>query len=125
MFSMLLPGDVTMVRRRMQTPTSRVTIRTTNLPPQERIEGALPNVIILSGGPNSVHLEGAPRVPDGFFEFCKAKSIPVLGICYGMQVIICTSSNTLVQCMHAVDEHATFAWRSTGWCMQILQQTCG
>ena len=45
-----------------------------------------PRVIILSGGPNSVHLEGAPRVPDGFFDYCTANKITVLGICYGMQV---------------------------------------
>lgn len=46
-----------------------------------------PKVIILSGGPNSVHVEGSPRVPEGFFEYCEANSIPVLGICYGMQMI--------------------------------------
>ncbi len=53
---------------------------------QERIQGANPCVIILSGGPNSVHVEGSPKVPAGFFEYCSAQSIPVLGICYGMQV---------------------------------------
>lgn len=46
-----------------------------------------PKVIVLSGGPNSVHLDGAPRVPAGFFEYCEANTIPVLGICYGMQLI--------------------------------------
>lgn len=30
--------------------------------PQERIKEANPKTIILSGGPNSVHVEGAPRV---------------------------------------------------------------
>ncbi len=44
-------------------------------------------MVILSGGPNSVHLEGSPRVPDGFFEYCAENHIPVLGICYGMQMI--------------------------------------
>ncbi len=53
---------------------------------QERIEAAKPKTIILSGGPNSVHVEGAPRVPDGFFEYCRQNDIAVLGICYGMQV---------------------------------------
>lgn len=44
-----------------------------------------PKTVILSGGPNSVHVEGAPRVPEGFFEYCQENEIPVLGICYGMQ----------------------------------------
>ena len=45
-------------------------------------------MVILSGGPNSVHVEGAPTVPEGFFDHCAARSIPVLGICYGMQLIV-------------------------------------
>ena len=36
-------------------------------------------MIILSGGPNSVHLKGAPTVPDGFFEYCEDKKLPILG----------------------------------------------
>lgn len=57
---------------------------------QDRIKEAQPKAIILSGGPNSVHVEGAPRLPDGFFEYCDEHSIPVLGICYGMQLIVHT-----------------------------------
>lgn len=53
---------------------------------QERIKSVNPKAIILSGGPNSVHVEGAPRVPDGFFDYCQEAGISVLGICYGMQV---------------------------------------
>lgn len=53
---------------------------------QERIQSVHPKVIILSGGPNSVHVEGSPRVPEGFFEYAAANKIPILGICYGMQV---------------------------------------
>jgi GMP synthase (glutamine-hydrolysing) len=56
--------------------------------PQKRITDQNPSVIILSGGPNSVHVEGAPTVPEGFFDHCQAHSIPVLGICYGMQLLV-------------------------------------
>ena len=47
-----------------------------------------PKAIILSGGPNSVHVEGSPRVPNGFFDYCTTHGIPVLGVCYGMQMIV-------------------------------------
>ena len=39
--------------------------------------------IVLTGGPNSVYDEGAPRVGREVFEL----GVPVLGICYGMQLI--------------------------------------
>ena len=41
--------------------------------------------IILSGGPNSVYEEGAPHVRQGVWDLINERSIPVLGICYGMQ----------------------------------------
>lgn len=47
-----------------------------------------PHVVILSGGPNSVHEPGSPTVPPGFFDWCRARSVPVLGICYGMQLLV-------------------------------------
>jgi GMP synthase (glutamine-hydrolysing) len=42
-----------------------------------------PKGIVLSGGPNSVFDEGAPKLTKGILE----QNIPVLGICYGMQLI--------------------------------------
>jgi len=47
-----------------------------------------PKVVILSGGPNSVHEAGSPTVPAGFFDYCTAHSVPILGICYGMQLLV-------------------------------------
>ena len=35
-----------------------------------------------------MHVEGAPTVPDGFFDHCQKHDIPVLGICYGMQLLV-------------------------------------
>jgi GMP synthase (glutamine-hydrolysing) len=43
-----------------------------------------PKGIILSGGPSSVDEEGAPRLPLEFYEQVR---FPILGICYGMQMI--------------------------------------
>ena len=45
-------------------------------------------MIILSGGPNSVHEDGSPTLPQGFFAYCEARAVPVLGICYGMQLLV-------------------------------------
>ena len=39
--------------------------------------------VVLSGGPDSVHQRGAPRCDRGIFSL----GVPVVGICYGMQVM--------------------------------------
>ena len=49
----------------------------------DEIKSHNPKGIVLSGGPNSVFDEGAPGLPEGILE----QNIPVLGICYGMQLI--------------------------------------
>jgi GMP synthase (glutamine-hydrolysing) len=42
-----------------------------------------PKAVILSGGPSSVHWDNSPRAPEAIF----ALGVPILGICYGEQVI--------------------------------------
>jgi GMP synthase (glutamine-hydrolysing) len=44
--------------------------------------------IILSGGPSSVYEEDSPQLPKDFFKLTKIDKIPVLGICYGLHLII-------------------------------------
>ena len=51
--------------------------------PWETIASLNPKGVILSGGPASVFDEGAPLAPSWVFD----NGLPVLGICYGMQVL--------------------------------------
>ncbi|CAD7703323.1 unnamed protein product [Ostreobium quekettii] len=64
--STLLPGDAT----------------------ADRIFSAGAGAVILSGGPQSVTQAGAPRCPPGFLDRCAASGVPVLGVCYGMQLMV-------------------------------------
>ena len=107
-YSVMLPGDVTQVRleagggkpqtvttvcpaggaaRDTTAPDARAATPLLRLS-QERVLEIAPSVVILSGGPNSVHEAGSPTVPPGFFEWAAAAKVPVLGICYGMQLLV-------------------------------------
>ena len=48
----------------------------------DQIREHKPTGLILSGGPSSVYEESAPKCDPGIFEM----GIPILGICYGMQL---------------------------------------
>jgi GMP synthase (glutamine-hydrolysing) len=72
-YSVILPGDATL----------------------DRIRQFSPKAVILSGGPSSVFDEGAPSLPQGFLAFQESTKLPVLGICYGMQLLARDLGGTL------------------------------
>lgn len=51
--------------------------------PVEKVLAKNPKGIIFSGGPASVYGEGAPRIDPKLYD----SGIPILGICYGMQLM--------------------------------------
>ena len=51
--------------------------------PADRVRALAPRAIILSGGPSSVYEDGAPTLPAYILDL----GVPILGICYGMQLL--------------------------------------
>jgi GMP synthase (glutamine-hydrolysing) len=49
----------------------------------DEIRARNPRAIVLSGGPASVYVEGAPQIDSSLFE----SGIPIFGICYGFQAM--------------------------------------
>ena len=59
----------------------------------EAVAAMHPDAIILSGGPASVGEKDAPRLDKGLLEL----GVPVLGICYGMQLLAHELGGVLAQ----------------------------
>ena len=55
-----------------------------------------PKGIIFSGGPSSVHDEGAPRLDPAIYD----AGIPILGICYGMQLTALLLGGRVEKALH-------------------------
>lgn len=62
--------------------------------PEEQIMALQPRGFILSGGPSSVYEESAPRLPD----YVLKAGVPVLGICYGMQLLVHSLGGKVAPC---------------------------
>lgn len=52
------------------------------------LEKLEPKGIILSGGPNSVYEKNSPKLSEEFYSYIENQNIPVLGICYGLHLLI-------------------------------------
>ncbi len=68
----------------------------------ERVREFHPRGIILSGSPESVNVEGTPRVAAGIFD----AGVPLLGICYGMQVLAAQLGGQVAAAPHREYGHA-------------------
>jgi GMP synthase (glutamine-hydrolysing) len=71
--------------------------------PVEKIRALQPAGIILSGGPSSVYDRGAPRITGELFGL----GIPILGICYGVQLTSLLLGGKVVSATHREYGRAT------------------
>ncbi len=60
---------------------------------ESTVQALHPRGIILSGGPASVYEPGAPKLP----SWLHTTTLPVLGICYGMQILLHECGGKVVQ----------------------------
>ncbi len=72
-----------LIARRIR-ETNVFSLVVSNLISIEDIHNINPKGIILSGGPNSVYDQNAPKCDKKIFDL----GIPILGICYGMQLMV-------------------------------------
>lgn len=70
--------------------------------PAEKILSFNPKGFILSGGPNSVYDDGSPHLPDYVLQ----SRLPVLGVCYGMQLLAHQLGGTVAHSVQREYGHA-------------------
>ncbi len=78
--------------------------------PWADVEAMNPKGIILSGGPNSVYDQDAPLAPPWVYD----RGLPVLGICYGMQVLAHQLGGKVVPGLKREYGHAVLHQNVTG-----------
>ena len=72
-----------LIARRVRECAVASVIKPGNMPLEE-LKALSPIGIILTGGPDSVYCDGAPRCDPELFRL----GIPILGICYGLQLLV-------------------------------------
>lgn len=82
-----------LIARRVREAGVFFLFRSYTITPEEILE-INPIGIIFTGGPNSAYLENAPRVDIRVTEL----GIPILGICYGMQILCHMLKGEVIRC---------------------------
>ncbi|MBI2858383.1 MAG: glutamine-hydrolyzing GMP synthase [Chloroflexi bacterium] len=77
---------------------------------KERLAALSPKGIIFSGGPASVYSPGAPLAPAHIYE----SKLPILGICYGMQLLAHQLGGKVAPADHHEYGHSVLNLSSTG-----------
>ncbi|MBI5597663.1 MAG: glutamine-hydrolyzing GMP synthase [Elusimicrobia bacterium] len=75
----------------------------------EQVLAHAPKGLILSGGPASVHAHGSPRPDPAVLE----SGLPMLGICYGMQLLVQLHGGRVVPAKRREYGHAKVALRGS------------
>ena len=80
------------------------------------LDAYAPKAVILSGGPDSVTRPGSPRPPQSIY----ARGLPILGICYGQQVMMQDLGGRVEAGEHASAEFGRAFVTPTGEMPEIL-----
>jgi GMP synthase (glutamine-hydrolysing) len=75
--------------------------------------------VILSGGPESVYAEGAPRCDEAVFEL----PVPTLGVCYGMQLMAKALGGDVRPAEHREYGHAVVARKNGSLLFKDVNET--